>query len=89
MTKNVPKKEKLGVPFAEDVGNETEKEKDLPDAEATWKPWGHRQSWSPGCWVVERLGWSLLSSLAWQLGDCLPAMCKAIGSFEHHSARQA
>lgn len=19
-------------------------------------PWGHQQSWSPGCWVVERLG---------------------------------
>lgn len=31
-------------------------------------PWGHQQSWSPGCWVVERLGWSLFSSLAWQLG---------------------
>lgn len=35
--RQLPKEEKLGVPFAEDVGNEAEKEKHLPGSEATWE----------------------------------------------------
>lgn len=33
---------KLGVPFAEDAGNEAEKEKDLPVSEATPEPKNER-----------------------------------------------
>lgn len=93
--RRLPKKEKLGVQFAEDMGSETEKEWDLSssgrptNARTRAQPLGASAELEPRLQDGREAGPS--SSLQTRSGtrSLSSSAVQAVGSFGEHSTRQA